>query len=166
MSQAQGGALLRPIRSDSLLRRMAAQPPQMEERAAEAMPLMDAQPAHEAQAEARVPVAGTPLMRPLGQVPPPVRRAAAVSVVAKEPDPLTGFGLFASDLLNDPDDDWPDEEGEDAVPTVQMPVPVSVPLTDFESAACPRRWPWVLVGALCVLAAGFMLWKMGFLPLT
>ena len=57
-----------------------------------------------------------------------------------------------------PDDpDVPEEEGPDAMPTGQMPLPVCVPLDENPFAPRRRVWPWAL-GAVVIcalLALGF-----------
>lgn len=81
-------------------------------------------------------------------------------------DPLAGLEQFMPELLSEADDEWPDDEEEDAVPTSAMPMPVSVPLYDLSTREKPRKIGlWIVLGLVAVLAvAGALCWKAGLLP--
>lgn len=67
-----------------------------------------------------------------------------------------GEGLRPAEPCPD-DTDAPEEEGPDAMPTGQMPLPVCVPLDENPFAPRRRVWPWAL-GAVVIcalLALGF-----------
>ena len=58
-----------------------------------------------------------------------------------------------------------EEDGEDAVPTEQMPVPAPVPLESYMTVRGGRHGRWVCLGALAALAAvGCVLWQLDWLP--
>lgn len=67
------------------------------------------------------------------------------------------------DVPADPDES--EEDGEDAVPTEQMPVPAPVPLESYMPVRGGRHGRWVCLGALAALAAvGCVLWQLDWLP--
>lgn len=140
MTQAQDSALLKPMRADSLLRSDAARTVPLTERIA-------------APAAAN----GSPLMHPPTFAPrrAPVRQASPEP--ADELDRLwENLAWLQEDMPADPEDE---EDGEDAVPTDQMPVPAPVPLEPVLTARSGGRTRWVWVGALTALAAmGCALW--------
>lgn len=145
---AQSSALLRPMRADSLLRPGAPQTLPAEEKAA----IMPA------------PTNRQPLMRPPTFAPRRVPACPAPPEPAEELDRLwENLAWLQEDAPADPED--ADDDGEDAVPTDQMPVPVPVPLDLFGSARSGRRGRWVWLGALAALAAaGCALWQLDWLP--
>lgn len=93
---------------------------------------------------------------------------AARPVLPPQPaffDPLAGLENVAPDLLTDPDDDWPDDTEADAVPTASMAVPVPVPLYDLAPQRTRHTGLWIALCTLMLLgAAGFVLWRMGYIP--
>ena len=145
---AQGSALLKPMRADSLLRPDAGR----------------SVPAEEKAVAAPVPANRPPLMRPPTFAPRRVPACPAPPEPAEEMDRLwENLAWLQEDAPADPED--ADDDGEDAVPTDQMPVPVPVPLDLFGSARSGRRGRWVWLGALAALAAaGCALWQLDWLP--
>ena len=131
MEQAQGSALLRPMRPDSLLR-------------------ISGTPAPSPVAPVKAPLMHRPTFAPW---PAASRRPAASALDALWED----VSWLDSEEMPDPDE--ADEDGEDAVPTDQMPVPAPVPLEPVLTARSGGRTRWVWVGALTALAAmGCALW--------
>ena len=185
MQAQSGAALLRPMRADSLTRRIAPVARPAGGNPPTAQPPSANPPAMAAAAPARCAAARSPYLKPAtlpaaqrGPAPAPDSatplhgaqpEAAAVTPSPAEPlaaDPLDGLELLAPDLFTaGPDAEWPDETCEDAVPSASMPMPVCVPLYDL-SAPAPtrRRWPWALLGSMALLAAcAFGAWRLGLL---
>lgn len=144
----QGSALLKPMRADSLLRPGAPQTLPAEEKAA-TMP---------------APTNRQPLMRP------PTFAPRRVPACPAPPEPADGLDRLWENLswLQEaaPEDaEDPEDDGEDAVPTDQMPVPAPVPLEPLLSGRPHRRTRWVWLGMLAAAAAvGCVLWRLDWLP--
>lgn len=132
MEQAQGSALLRPMRPDSLLR-------------------ISGTPAPSPVAPAKAPLMHRPTFAPW---PAASRRPVASALDALWED----VSWLDSEEMPDPDE--ADEDGEDAVPTERMAMPVAVPL---DEPCCPRshgRAGWLCLGAAVLAAAGWALWRL------
>lgn len=121
--------LMKPLRADSLLRRPAP---------VAARP--DAVPIR----LCSLPVSEPVLMRPAAFAPPVPRVVPAESEVPK---------AVEAAIVDDDDDLL----SPDAMPTEKMPVPVCVPLYEAAAAPCASRWPWLLLLALALLAAGYFI---------
>lgn len=188
MQAQSGAALLRPMRADSLTRRAAPVARPAGGSPPTAQPFPAGSSAMAAAPPARCAAARSPYLRPAtlpaarrGPAPAPAssapvqgaRSEAAASVTPSPADPLAadpldGLELLVPDLFTaGPDAEWPDEACEDAVPSASMPVPVCVPLYDLSAPApARRRWPWVLLGSMALLAAcAFGAWRLGLPPL-
>lgn len=146
MAQAHGSALLKPMSADSLLRPDAAR----------SMP-----------ATKKVtppPVNGPSLMHPPTFAPRPASVRQLPPEPAGDSDQLwENLDWLQEDVPADPDES--EEDGEDAVPTEQMPVPARA------SAGIVHACPWGQartlgsLGALAALAAvGCVLWQLDWLP--
>lgn len=148
MAQTQGSALLKPMRADSLLRPGVARTVPAKEKAA-VMP---------------APLSGSPLMRPPTFAP----RQAAVRQTPPEPDDeldrlWENLTWLEENTSADPED--LEDDGEDAVPTDQMPVPAPVPVESYMINRKGGHGRWVWVGALAALAAaGCVMWQLDWLP--
>ena len=119
--------LMKPLRADSLLRRPAP---------------VAARPDVVPTRLRVLPVSEPVLMRP-AVFATPVPRA-----VPAEPEVPEAVEAAIAD-----DDD--DLLSPDAMPTEKMPVPVCVPLYEAPPASRPCRWPWLLLLAAALLAAGY-----------
>ena len=112
MAQAHGGALLKPMSADSLLRPDAAR----------SMPATKKAPPP--------PVNGPSLMHPPTFAPRPAPVRQLPPEPAGDSDQLwENLDWLQEDMYADPDES--EEDGEDAVPTEQMPVPAPVTSTVF-----------------------------------
>lgn len=181
MVQAQSGAaLLRPMRADSLSRPIASTArlndggARMPQPLTASNPVVSVAPSAPAAPLASPALTHPPYLRPA--VLPPARsrpaptpshdaparearpEAPVIPAAAMEPspaaDPLEGLELLAPDLFSPaPDTEWPDDTCEDAVPSASMPTPVCVPLYDMPTIPSRRRWPWVVLGMVALLAA-------------
>lgn len=129
MAQAHGSALLKPMSADSLLRPDAAR----------SMP-----------ATKKVtppPVNGPSLMHPPTFAPRPAPVRQLPPEPAGDSDQLwENLDWLQEDVPADPDES--EEDGEDAVPTEQMPVPAPVPLESYMPVRGGRHGRWVCLGAL------------------
>ena len=125
MAQAHGSALLKPMSADSLLRPDAAR----------SMP-----------ATKKVtppPVNGPSLMHPPTFAPRPAPVRQLPPEPAGDSDQLwENLDWLQEDVPADPDES--EEDGEDAVPTEQMPVPAPVPLESYMPVRGGRHGRWVL----------------------
>lgn len=140
---AQGSALLKPMRADSLLRPEAAR----------AMP--------EKAVVVSAPASGSPLMHPptFAPRPAPVRQEKPADELDRLWENLSWLQTQA------PAEEDPEDDGEDAVPTDQMPVPAPVPLEPLLPGRTHRRTRWVWLGVLAAAAAvGWVLWRLEWLP--
>ena len=140
---AQGSALLKPMRADSLLRPEAARTRR---------PPFQAWPA---------PASGSPLMHPptFAPRPAPVRQEKPADELDRLWENLSWLQTQA------PAEEDPEDDGEDAVPTDQMPMPAPVPLEPLLPGRTHRRTRWVWLGVLAAAAAvGWVLWRLEWLP--
>lgn len=85
-------------------------------------------------------------------------RPAPVACAASDTPPRWRAPAQADEALQPmalatPEDAPEEEEGPDAMPTGQMPRPVSVPLDENPFAPRRRVWPWAL-GAAALLLLG------------